>query len=155
MKLAKSDGINWPTLLSNGETQRSGPSSQPIQPLVNEIPVDKPKPKRKNWDTVVEEEEEESKDPVSIPSFPLFSLSTRFSPSGSCHSIHPLDHTADDQNAGGEAALQKLFSTIYKDASDDTRRAMIKSYTESGGTTLSTDWSKIGQGMSSIFLWAV
>jgi hypothetical protein len=23
---------------------------------------------------------------------------------------------------------------------------MIKSYTESGGTTLSTDWSKIGQG---------
>jgi len=66
LKLAKADGINWPTLLSTGETQRAGPSSQPIQPLASEIPVDKPKPKRKNWDTVVDEEEEESKDPVSI-----------------------------------------------------------------------------------------
>lgn len=41
-----------------------------------------------------------------------------------------------------------MFAQIYKDASDETKRAMIKSYTESGGTTLSTDWSKIGQGQS-------
>lgn len=66
LKLAKADGVNWPTLLSNGETQRAGPS-QFIQPSASEVPVDKPKPKRKNWDTVVDEEEEESKDPVSIP----------------------------------------------------------------------------------------
>ena len=65
LKLAKADGINWPTLLSTGETQRAGPS-QPIRPSAGEVPVDKPKPKRKNWDTVVDEEEEESKDPVSI-----------------------------------------------------------------------------------------
>jgi hypothetical protein len=65
--LAKADGINWPTFLSTGETQRAGPSSQPIQPSASEVPVDKPKPKRKNWDTVVDEEEEESKDPVSDP----------------------------------------------------------------------------------------
>jgi hypothetical protein len=64
--LAKSDGLNWPTFLSTGETQRAGPSSQPIQPSASEVPGDKPKPKRKNWDTVVDEEEEESKDPVRI-----------------------------------------------------------------------------------------
>jgi len=72
LKLAKADGINWPTLLSTGETQRAGPS-QPIQPSASEVPVDRPKPKRKNWDTVVDEEEEESKDPVSsgLP-FPIY-----------------------------------------------------------------------------------
>lgn len=36
-----------------------------------------------------------------------------------------------------------LFRTLYKDADEDTQRAMMKSYTESGGQVLSTNWDEV------------
>jgi suppressor of G2 allele of SKP1 len=48
------------------------------------------------------------------------------------------------RTAGGDVALQALFRSIYEKADEDTRRAMAKSYVESGGTCLSTDWRDVG-----------
>lgn len=36
-----------------------------------------------------------------------------------------------------------LFKTIYQNADEDKRRAMIKSFQTSGGTALSTDWKDV------------
>ena len=52
----------------------------------------------------------------------------------------------EDPNVGGDATLNSFFQKIFKDADPDTQRAMLKSYQESGGTTLSTNWDEVGKG---------
>lgn len=53
--------------------------------------------------------------------------------------------STDDPNAGGDAAVNGFFQKLYGDADEDTKRAMMKSYVESGGTTLSTNWEEVGK----------
>jgi hypothetical protein len=36
-------------------------------------------------------------------------------------------------------------SVLYADATEDQRRAMIKSYQESNGTSLSTNWEEVSK----------
>ncbi|CAI4230610.1 unnamed protein product [Auanema sp. JU1783] len=43
----------------------------------------------------------------------------------------------------GDAAVNRMFKKIYEDASDDVKKAMIKSFSESNGTVLSTNWDEI------------
>ncbi|KAF2793675.1 SGS-domain-containing protein [Melanomma pulvis-pyrius CBS 109.77] len=48
----------------------------------------------------------------------------------------------DDDEEGDETA--RFFKSLYKGAAPDAQRAMMKSYQESGGTVLSTDWKDVG-----------
>lgn len=56
-----------------------------------------------------------------------------------------LKDLENEAELSGEAAINALFQKIYADANEDTKRAMMKSFIESKGTVLSTNWNEVGE----------
>uniref|UniRef100_A0A6G3MI13 Protein SGT1 homolog A (Trinotate prediction) n=1 Tax=Henneguya salminicola TaxID=69463 RepID=A0A6G3MI13_HENSL len=54
------------------------------------------------------------------------------------------DLTKNEEKPTGESALMEFFRDIYSKGDEELRRAMDKSFVESKGTVLSTNWSEVG-----------
>lgn len=57
-----------------------------------------------------------------------------------------LAREAEDDAAEQSTDVNRFFEQLYANADDNTKRAMMKSYTESNGTSLSTNWESVSQG---------
>jgi len=55
------------------------------------------------------------------------------------------DEDIDSDYDTGDA-VDGFFKKLYAGADPDTRRAMMKSFSESNGTSLSTNWNEVGKG---------
>jgi len=85
---------------------------------------------------------EEATKPLVVPTPPTAAALPKPYASGkSTKDWSKLEKEADVEEEEGDA-LNKLLKQIYKDADEDTRRAMLKSYQTSGGTVLTTNWKE-------------
>lgn len=55
------------------------------------------------------------------------------------------DDADSDLEEGGDN-VDAFFKKLYAGADPDTQRAMMKSYVESQGTSLSTNWDEVSKG---------
>lgn len=56
----------------------------------------------------------------------------------------------DEDKLEGEAVLNALFQKIYNEGSDEVKKAMNKSFLESGGTELNTNWDAVSKAKVSV-----
>ena len=130
-------GLKWPALegtaveTTNNPTDGDAIPAPPVRRPVDSSAQDKPpayptssRKGAKNWDAVAKDAlKKEKKD-----------------------AKEGENATIDDDDIDDEGdPLQGFFKKLYKDANPDTRRAMMKSYVESNGTALSTDWEDVGK----------
>jgi suppressor of G2 allele of SKP1 len=129
-------------------------SSHRVTPNKVEVTLKKASPGIK-WhnlegDRKIETEADETK--TSIPSHVLTGKSTQEStpvyPTSSKSGVKNWDKLAaedlDDKDEMEGDETSHFFKKLYKDATPEQQKAMMKSYQESGGTVLSTDWSNVG-----------
>ena len=130
------NGLKWASLEGNTSEAShisdhivSALAPQPTNPVTEKAPAYPTSSKRgaKNWDAVAKDElQKVKKENTKDNETPVASADD------------------DDLDEDGDP-LQGFFKKLYKDASPDTRRAMMKSYVESNGTALSTNWEDVGK----------
>lgn len=80
---------------------------------------------------------EASKVKATTYSGPAYPSSSRTGPKN-------WDKIGADEDEEEETGPNDFFKKLFKGATPDQQRAMTKSFVESNGTSLSTDWSDVG-----------
>ncbi|OAV89902.1 hypothetical protein PTTG_28501 [Puccinia triticina 1-1 BBBD Race 1] len=112
-------GIKWPTI-EGEESDRANPTviQEPITSATRQPAYPSSARRKTNWDHLANSAEKEEEEAAK---------------------------NLNDPNAGGDRALNEVFQKLYADATDEQKKAMMKSYVESNGTALSTDWSDVSK----------
>jgi suppressor of G2 allele of SKP1 len=57
---------------------------------------------------------------------------------------HDWEHIDEADEDAKDKNINTFFQSVFENAGDDGKRAMMKSFSESGGTVLSSDWNDVG-----------
>jgi len=109
------------------------PEQSSFKVLSTKIEIRLRKISAEKWSVLERKAEEKSEE--KTPSYPTSSLIK--------HDWDKIEKEIDkDKDADND--VSELFKKIYQDGNSDLRRAMNKSFMESNGTVLSTNWKDVG-----------
>ncbi|KAK6509720.1 hypothetical protein TWF481_004451 [Arthrobotrys musiformis] len=131
-------GRKWAALESTGEAATTTTSSSTPAKKEDKPPA-YPTSSRtgpKNWDKVVDDLAQSSKK----------AKSSKTAEGEKDQDEDKIDYADLNDDEFASDPVNGFFKKLYKDADPDTRRAMMKSYVESNGTALSTNWGEVGRG---------
>lgn len=146
--------LTYPILSTGSEFQYNlrlshevNPSDFSIKIFAKKLELTVAKMERIQWKTL---EDDASKTNVTKSfSQPLGSSASNGSslqyPSSSRKKIDWSKVEVDEEQDEKDSA-DAFFQSLYAGADEDTRRAMMKSFVESNGTALNTDWSEVSKG---------
>lgn len=66
--------------------------------------------------------------------------------------VRDFEKEEEEENKKSDGSVDDLFRQIYEKGGEDVRKAMNKSFTESGGTVLSTNWSEVCKSKTEVKL---
>lgn len=121
LSLRKAEAVKWPTL--RGDTNAASAALAPAAAAPISQPAAPAAPA-------------EAKPTTTSPSYPTSSRT----------GAKNWDKVLQEENVDEKESVNDFFKHLYKDATDDQRRAMMKSFTESNGTSLSTNWADVKDG---------
>ncbi|KAM4047581.1 protein SGT1 homolog isoform 1-T2 [Anomaloglossus baeobatrachus] len=119
------------------------PEQSTFKVLSTKVEIKMKKTEALRWDKLEGQAEKELKQftPETMHKYPSSSHYTK----NWDKLVGEIKEEEKNENLEGDAALNHLFQQIYSDGSDEVKRAMNKSFMESGGTVLSTNWSDVGK----------
>lgn len=59
--------------------------------------------------------------------------------------VKEIEKEEEEEAKKGGGSVDDLFKRIYASGSEEVRKAMNKSFQESGGTVLSTNWAEVSK----------
>lgn len=111
-------GIQWPSLQgSNAGSSNSSNTTVATAGTTAASTSETTSSRRSKWDSFKDVDEEEEK-----------------------------QNKTSGNGTSSEGSIDDFFKQLYANSDDDTRKAMMKSYQESGGTALSTNWEDVKKG---------
>ncbi|KAL1780987.1 SGT1-like [Sigmodon hispidus] len=120
------------------------PEQSTFRVLSTKIEIKMKKPEAVRWEKLEGQGDEPTPKQFTADAKHLYPSSSHYTRNWD-KLVGEIKEEEKNEKLEGDAALNKLFQQIYSDGSDEVKRAMNKSFMESGGTVLSTNWSDVGK----------